>query len=101
MKIEDRPAIAAHVAAKVSSDEFRPSIEAAYEVIRGIQEYQDVAALLMYKLNVQVSDPDAILSLTVRDVAKLALTGLACGFAFGADFGENRFAEALVIGGKE
>lgn len=100
MTTADRPAIAAHAVAKVSSEEFRPSIEAAYEVISGIKEYADMAGVLMYKYGVRLESFDEEIILTSKDLANIILTALACGFAFGADWGESKFVEGLVIGEK-
>lgn len=98
MTTADRPAIAAHAAAKVSSDEFRPSIEAAFEVIRDIKEYQDMTALIMYKRGARVHSRDDELEMTAGDLADVILYALCTGFAFGDDFGQSRFADGLLIG---
>ena len=58
-------------------------------VIRDIEEYQQMAAILLHQLKIEPT-PEA---------ANLALTSLALGFAFGEDYGQSRFADALVIGG--
>lgn len=88
MTIADCKAIGDHVRARESSGEFRTAIEAAYMVIRDIPEYQQMAAILLHQLKIEAT-PEA---------ANLVLTSLALGFAFGEDYGQSRFADALVIG---
>jgi hypothetical protein len=88
MTIADRKAIGDHVRARESSGEFRTALEAAYAVIRDIEEYQQMAAILLHQLKIEAT-PDA---------ANLVLTALSCGFAFGEDYGQSRFADGLVIG---
>lgn len=97
MKNEDIMAIAEHAAAKVSSDEFRPSVVAAYAVIREIREYQDMAAIILHKRGVKIAAPDEEFILSAADLADVVLIALSCGFAFGEDYGLNKFTEGLVI----
>jgi hypothetical protein len=90
MQVEDREMISAHVRAKESGGDFRPSIDAAYTVIRETEEYQQMAAILMHKFGITVTP----------ELADLALCALALGFAFGEDFGQARFAHALMVDGR-
>ncbi len=89
MTLSDRKAIGDHVRARESSGEFRTAIEAAYVVICDIPEYQQMAAILLHQLKIEAT----------QEAANLVLTALALGFAFGEDYGQSRFADALVIGG--
>jgi hypothetical protein len=50
MTIADRKAIGDHVRARESSGEFRTALEAAYAVIRDIEEYQQMAVEVRLKL---------------------------------------------------
>jgi len=98
MTKQDAQRIGEHCQAQVASDQFAPRMESAYDVLANIPEYQDVTGVLIGLHGIKFASPTDMVIVSARTLAQLMLTALACGFAFGEDWGEGKTLESTLAG---
>ena len=97
MTQQDAQRIGAHCHAQVESDQFSPRVQAAFDVIRGIPEYQRMAATLIHAHGINFRNDSGIIG--ASQISALVLCAIAYGFAFGEDWAEVKAIEASVADG--
>ncbi len=96
MTKQDAERIGAHCHAQVESDQFAPRVQAAFDTIRGIPEYQHMAATLIHAHGINFRNDSGIIG--ASQVSALVLCAIAYGFAFGEDWAEVKAIEKSVAG---
>jgi hypothetical protein len=99
MTKQDAQRISEHCQAQVTSDQFTPRLEAAYDVIANVPEYQNMTGVLIGLHGIKFASPTDTVIVSARTLAQLMLTALACGFAFGEDWGEGKVLESILANG--
>ena len=98
MTKQDAQRIGEHCQAQVASDQFTPRLEAAYDVLANIPEYQSMAGTLIALHGIKFRAPNDTVIITANSLARIILTAIACGFAFGEDWGEGKTLESTLAG---
>jgi len=98
MTKQDAQRIGEHCQAQVASDQFTPRLEAAYDVLANIPEYQNMAGTLIALHGIKFQSLNDRVVITAHSLARIILTALACGFAFGEDWGEGKTLESTLAG---
>lgn len=98
MTKQDAQRIGAHFQAQVASEQFTPRMEAAYDVLANIPEYQSMTGTLIALHGIKFQSLNDRVVITAHSLAQLMLTALACGFAFGEDWGEGKTLESTLAG---